>query len=161
MNTLDIILLAVSLIGFVMGFKTGLVRQITLGAGIVVGLLLAVIHYPSTGLWLMGITGWNELLCSCLGFVMIFLAAVAVLSVVGYILRWLLKLVLLGFIDRILGGLLATFIAALLLSIVVNCSVLILPENSVTGKTSQKNSLLYKEVAKVTGQVINEVRNNR
>ena len=92
---------------------------------------------------------------------LILLATIVVLSVVGYALRWLLKVVLLGFIDRLLGGVLATFIASLLLSIAVNLSTAIFPDNKITGKTSQKNSLLYKEVAKVTGQVINEVRNNR
>lgn len=161
MNTLDIILLVISLIGFILGFKTGLVRQITLGAGIVVGLLLAVIHYPTAEVWIMDVTGWSDWVCSCLGFVLILLATIVVLSVVGYALRWLLKVVLLGFIDRLLGGVLATFIASLLLSIAVNLSTAIFPDNKITGKTSQKNSLLYKEVAKVTGQVINEVRNNR
>ena len=46
MNTLDIILLVAVGIGALFGLISGLVKQLSFGAGIAIGLLQATIFYP-------------------------------------------------------------------------------------------------------------------
>jgi uncharacterized membrane protein required for colicin V production len=81
-----------------------------------------------------------------------------VINIVGFILRWLLKVILLGWLDRILGAIFSAIIAIGIFVLGVNISESVMPDNSVTSKTSQEESLLYNKVAKVTFLVIEEAK---
>ena len=158
MNTLDIILLVATGLGLIYGFKTGLVKQLTLGAGVIIGLLQATIFYQQAGTWINELSGWDSWICNTLGFTAILLAVAAVINIVGLILRWLLKIILLGWIDRILGALFSIFIGIIIVAFGVKISNNLFPENKITGQTSQEESLLYKEVAGITFTIIEEVK---
>ncbi len=158
MNSVDIIFAVAALIGIIYGLKTGLVKQLSLGAGIIIGLLQAAIFYRQAGEWIKSLSGWEEWICNIVGYVGIVLIVAIALNLLGLLLRWLLKVVLLGIVDRIAG---ATFSAAIALGIAVfaiNTSEKFIPDNEVTGKTKQKESLLYKDIAALTYTIIDEVK---
>ncbi len=158
MNTLDIILLVVAVLGIIYGLKVGLVKQLTLGAGIVVGLLQATIFYQQAGLRIEELTGWHTMVCQALGFLAILMIVSLVINLAGLLLRLLLKIVFLGWIDRILGAFFSLFVAIAVLAFGVKISSGFLPDNKITGETSQQESLLYKEVTKITFTIIDEVK---
>ena len=158
MNTLDIILLATAGISMIYGLKTGLVKQLTLGAGVIIGLLQATVFYQLAGNWINGISGWDTWICNALGFIAILLAVAIVINLVGTVLRWLLKIILLGWIDRILGALFSILVAIVLIAFGVKISNYIFPNNDITGLESQEESVIYKEVAKITFTIIDEVK---
>ena len=158
MNTLDIILLAVAGISMIFGLKTGLVKQLTLGAGIIIGLLQATIFYQQAGIWVNELSGWDIWICNAIGFIVILLAVAAVINIVGVLLRWLLKIILLGWIDRILGAVFSIFIGMVFVAFGVKISNNLFPENEITGQTSQEESMLYKKVAEITFTIIEEVK---
>ena len=158
MNTLDIVLLVSVGIGILFGLKSGLVKQLSFGAGIVIGLLQATIFYPRTAAWLQELTEWDSLICTILGFVAIFVATTMIINLAGIILRWLLKAVLLGWVDRILGAIFSTAIAMGIVVLGVNISESIAPNNNISCKTSQEESLLYKRVKEVTFLIIEEAK---
>ena len=141
MNTLDIVLLVAAGIGMLFGLKSGLVKQLSFGAGVAIGLLQATIFYPKTAAWLEEITGWDSLICTVLGFVLIVAAVTIAINIAGLLLRWLLKAVLLGWLDRIAGAIFSIIIALGVVVLGVNISESIAPDNKITGKTSQKESL--------------------
>ena len=95
MNTLDIILLAAAGIGMIYGLKAGLVKQLTLGAGVIIGLLQATIFYQQAGDEINRLSGWDTWICNTLGFIVILLAIAVVINIAGLLLRWLLKIILL------------------------------------------------------------------
>ena len=158
MNTLDIILLVATGIGMIYGFKTGLVKQLTLGAGVIIGLLQATIFYQQVGIWINELSGWDDWICNSLGFLAILLAVAIAVNIVGLLLRWLLRIILLGWIDRILGAVFSIFIAIVIVAFGVKISNSLFPDNNITGQTSQEESLLYKEVADITFTIIEEVK---
>lgn len=158
MNTLDIILLVVAGIAMIYGIKAGLVKQLTLGAGIAIGLLQASIFYQQTGDYIHGLSGWDNWICYALGFLAVLLAVSLVINLLGLLLRLLLKAVLLGWVDRTLGAIFSTFVGVALVVFGVKISSGILPENKITGQTSQAESMLYKEVAGITFTIIDEVK---
>ena len=158
MNTLDIVLLVAAGIGMLLGLKSGLVKQLSFGAGIVIGLLQATIFYPRTATWLQELTGWESIICTILGFASIVLLSVIVINLTGLFLRWLLRAVLLGWVDRIAGAIFSIIIALGVVVLGVNISESIIPDNKITGKTSQEESLLYNEVSKVTFLIIEEAK---
>lgn len=141
-----------------LGLKSGLVKQLSFGAGIVIGLLQATIFYPRTAAWLQELTGWECIICTILGFASIVLLSVIVINLTGLILRWLLRAVLLGWVDRIAGAIFSIIIALGVVVLGVNISESIIPDNKITGKTSQEESLLYNEVSKVTFLIIEEAK---
>lgn len=158
MNTLDIILLVFAAIGIIYGFKTGLVKQLTLGAGITIGLLQATIFYQQGGMLINELSGWHIWICYILGFIAVFLVIAGVIILIGLLLKLLLKVVLLGWVDRIFGALFSMFIGVVILAVGVKISSSILPDNEITGQTSQKESVLYKNVAKITFTIMEEVK---
>ena len=158
MNTLDIVLLVAAGIGLFFGLKSGLVKQLSFGASIIIGLLQATIFYPRTAAWLQGLTEWDNLICTIVGFIIAFAATAAIVNIIGTVLRWLLKVLLLGWLDRILGAIFSTIVALGFVVLGVNISDSISPDNEITGKTSQAESLLYKKVAEVTFLLIEEAK---
>ncbi|MBR5478107.1 MAG: CvpA family protein [Bacteroidaceae bacterium] len=158
MNTLDIILLVAAGLGALIGLKAGLIKQLSFGVSIAVGLLQASIFYQKAAAWLESITDWDSMVCTIAGFALVFVIVAATINIVGCILRWLLKAILLGWIDRILGALFSAILAIGLVVLGVNISEGIAPENEITGKTSQEESLLYKDCAEVTYLVIEEAK---
>lgn len=158
MNTLDIILLVSAVIGMVYGFKNGLIKQLTLGAGLILGLLQATLFYRQAGDWLQVQTGWESWICYPAGFMGILLSFAVVINLAGALLRWLLKIILLGLVDRILGAVFSVFIGLVIVVFAVKISCVISPDNKVTGQTSQQESLLYKNIAELTSVIIEEVK---
>ena len=158
MNTLDIILLVAVGIGALFGLISGLVKQLSFGAGVIIGLLQATIFYPRAAAMLQGYTGWSELLCTIAGFAAVFIAVALIINITGVILRWLLKAILLGWLDRILGAIFSAIVAMGILVLGVNICESVMPDNSIVSKTSQEESLLYKKVAEVTFLVIEEAK---
>jgi uncharacterized membrane protein required for colicin V production len=92
------------------------------------------------------------------GFIIAFAATAAIVNIIGTVLRWLLKVLLLGWLDRILGAIFSTIVALGFVVLGVNISDSISPDNEITGKTSQAESLLYKKVAEVTFLLIEEAK---
>ena len=160
MNTLDIILIIVAAAGFGYGYFKGIIKQLTLGAGIVLGLLLAMLYYPAGSEIVKGYTNLQDWLCIPIAFAIILLCTTLLLKVIGVLLSGLLKLIHLGFIDSILGALFSTIIGLMLFVGVVNITSSIKPENKYTGKTSQKNSLLYKHTQIFTSLIIDKAEKN-
>ncbi|MBE6268239.1 MAG: CvpA family protein [Bacteroidales bacterium] len=158
MNTLDLIFLVVILIGFAIGCYKGIVEQLTLGAGIVIGLLQAILFYTVLGEQLHEWTGWDLWICCILGFVAIFALIVAIFNVLASVIRWLFKLALLGTVDRILGGLLTALITVFLFVGAVSLISSLDEENGLFGRTQQENSTLYKPMRRFSISFLNEVK---
>lgn len=158
MNTLDIILLVASGISILYGLKTGLVKQLTFGAGIVIGLLQATISHQRAGNYIEELSGWDAWICQALGFVAVLLAVMLIINLAGFLLRLLLKVVFLAWVDRIFGAIFSIFVGIVIVVFGVKISCAIFPDNDITGQTSQQESLLYKEVAEITFTIIEEVK---
>ncbi|MBQ8365412.1 MAG: CvpA family protein [Bacteroidaceae bacterium] len=161
MNTLDIILLIVAIIGFAYGYFKGIIKQLTLGAGIIIGLLLAMLYYPAGSEIVKGWTNLQNWLCIPIAFAAILMCSVLLLKVIGVLLSGLLKLIHLGFIDSIVGAVFSTIIGIMLFVGAVNLTSSISPDNKYTGKTSQEESLLYKHTKVFTSLIIDKAEMNR
>ncbi len=158
MNTLDLIFLIALVIGFAIGCYKGIVEQLTLGAGIVIGLLQAILFYSVVGEKLHAWTDWQLWICCLIGFVAIFGIIVMLFNILASLLRWLFKLVLLGTLDRILGGILTALITTFLFVGVVTLINNIDDENKLFGRTAQENSTLYKPMRQFSISFLDEVK---
>lgn len=158
MNLLDWLLLAMMMIGFLIGYKVGAVKQISFGAGITLGLLQAIVLYTKAGFWIYSKTEWSHWICNVIAFILIMAAVIVLVHIIGKIVTVILDIIHLRIVERIIGAIFSTYIAVLLLASIVHISDRFSPDDKVLGKTSQRKSLLYKEIVGKSIWVIEEAK---
>lgn len=101
MNWLDIVILVMLAIGVFTGLKNGIIKGVLLLAGIIVGVILAGNYYQTlaAGLDFISHPGAQQITA----FLIIIGVTIAAASIVAWLLRSVLKAVLLGWVDK-LGG---------------------------------------------------------
>lgn len=104
MNLLDAVLLAITTVFTVRGVLRGLVLEVASLAGILVGLLAASSCYETLAPWIMRTAHLNEGTARIITFVLLLAGTVLLLHIAARLLRGLLRLVSLGWLDRIAGG---------------------------------------------------------
>ena len=117
MSTPDIIILICFLPAVISGIKNGFIEQVVALVSLVLGAWLAFRFSNVVGEWLKPYLEVSETVLHVISFAVIMIAVVLVLFVLGKILTGLTKLVLLGWLDRLLGLVFALLIAGLLIGI--------------------------------------------
>jgi membrane protein required for colicin V production len=117
MSTPDIIILICFLPAVISGIKNGFIEQVVALVSLVLGAWLAFKFSNVVGEWLKPYLEVSETVLHVISFAVIMIAVVLVLFVLGKILTGLTKLVLLGWLDRLLGLVFALLIAGLLIGI--------------------------------------------
>jgi membrane protein required for colicin V production len=117
MSQIDIILIIPLLFGAIMGFKKGLVLELASLAGLFLGVYGAIKLSDFTAEKLVQYVDVTKEWLGLIGFLVTFVGIVFGVFLVGRILNKALKLVALGFVNRILGLLFGTLKFALLISI--------------------------------------------
>ncbi len=102
MNLLDIIILAVVLIGFVLGFKDGFVRKLIGFLGFIIAVVLAAKFAGSFGNFIEHQFGIEIYLSQIIGGIIIFIAVMVITSVVKRLVHPFDKVS--GLLNQLLGG---------------------------------------------------------
>lgn len=111
MNWVDIIILIVLAIGLVKGLANGFVRGLFGLAALVLGIMIAAAHYEQVTEVLFSRLEVGAQGQAILGFLLVFVIVLILVSVVGRILSKALKLASLGWLDRLAGGILGVVMA--------------------------------------------------
>jgi membrane protein required for colicin V production len=114
---LDLLLLAFLGVGMVRGWFTGAVRQLVGVLGWMAGFILAAALMGPVGSTVVTAIGFSERTAPVIGFVVVFVAALAGVSFLGHAVRKTLEAVKLGGVDRLAGSVFGAFKAALGLSV--------------------------------------------
>lgn len=136
MNTLDIIFCVI--LGFlgIRGVFRGLVKEIASILGLILGFVLANSYHAQFSPFLEEYLGGPGL-ANLVAYLGIFLGIVAAVFLIASLIRKILKLIRLGWLDNIGGAVLGTFKGLLLCSIVVMALTAFLPAKSTILTTSQ------------------------
>ena len=121
MNWLDIVIIIIALIGGYMGLKQGLIKTVALVVGLVAGIWLAG-TYGTQVANLFGDAAWAEIA----GYIIVLIVVLVIFMIVGSALKKILNVVMLGWVDKLVGGILGLalggFICASILTIIVNAT---------------------------------------
>jgi membrane protein required for colicin V production len=109
LNTLDWILLAIMIIGFINGFRKGLVMELTTLLGLVGGLWLAAKGHGIMHDWIKDNTSLDGPFLPYLAFFAVFILVYIGFYLAGKTISKTLRLLMLGVFDRIGGGLFGAF----------------------------------------------------
>jgi len=104
MNFLDYIILALLIWGFIAGFRKGLISILCTLAGTIIGAVLALKHMHTAGDYLVENLGLGLKLSEFIGFLLIFLVVYIAFFFLGKALSKAVSLVMLGFVNRLSGG---------------------------------------------------------
>ncbi len=112
-TSFDVVLVILVLISTLLAFSKGIIRALLSIGGVIAGIIVASWNYRTAA---NGIGQWiqNRTLAEVLGFLVIFLLVVALVTWVAALLQKTVKAVGLGFVDRLLGAVFG-FVRGLLL----------------------------------------------
>ena len=146
MNVLDIIYIAAVLCAAFGGFRAGFLQKISFPMGALFGLFNATVLMSSTSEQLKRYLDWDETAISVTAFIVIMVLSIIAISLAVYVVSWILKLLGLNIFNRIAGALLSAFVTLLIVTAIIDLTSLVAPNNSITGKTTQDQSVLYNKV---------------
>ena len=120
MNWLDIVLIAVLALATFLGFRRGIIAMVFPIVGLIIGVVLAGHYYGTVGGWLpidnQQHAGWA-------GYAIIIVVVLIVSVILASVLRRFIRLVLLGWVDRLGGAILGLAVGGLFCAAVLAASV--------------------------------------
>lgn len=129
MNAFDIIVGVILVYSLIRGLFRGLVKEVSSIIGVLGGFFAAYSFYGFLAGYLSGVVS-NPAYRNLLAFLIIFCAVVVLVNVLAIIIKYLLKIVFLGWLDR-LGGVVFGFIkGALIVSVLFLALTAFLPKGT-------------------------------
>jgi uncharacterized membrane protein required for colicin V production len=118
-NSIDIICALVMLYGFYHGYTRGIIGTVITLTGYLLGVVLSFKAIPFTGNILEELTGKHNPMMAVAAFVLNLVIVMLVLRIISNGLEGVLSFLFLGIVNRILGGLVMSLIAALIFSVLL------------------------------------------
>ena len=141
---MTLLIIAVALIGALVGFCQGALTQLANMTGISVGLVIAIMAYDRFGQMLADLTGAEESTADIIAFVAIAILLPLVLGWLATLLTKAFKIIHLNFINRIAGAVIGLVSYLLLLSVAFNLYDFIKSGGGIrTEKLPEREELYY------------------
>lgn len=158
MNYLDIILVIPLLWGLYKGFSKGIIKELSSLLALIVGIYGAVHFADNLHPYITDYLSIESTFLPIVAFGTMFIALVLIIRLIGFLLDSLVKLVALGLISRLLGGMFGViktgfFLSALLL--IINTFDVYLNIIPISQKTE---SVLYKPVSNMIPSIAPNVK---
>ena len=112
MNWLDIILLVVMAIPTIIGLKAGLIKAVLSLVGLIIGVILAGYYHQALGEQLTFISQAN--VANIVAFAIILIVVMIIAAVLASVLKWLVSVVMLGWVNRLGGAIFGFLLGAIL-----------------------------------------------
>ncbi|PID59560.1 MAG: hypothetical protein CR986_05860 [Ignavibacteriae bacterium] len=148
MNYLDYILFFIIFIGFILGYKDGIIRKIIGLFGIVIAIFVAVTYSSKLGKYLLPMFNNEEYLAKIISGVIIFFVTIFIFAILKRLIHPSDKVT--NFINQILGGIAGTIQILFMVSLIL----LFLNLISIPSEEDKTNSTLYKPVYSLMPTVI-------
>ncbi len=148
MNYIDYILIAIILIGFILGYKDGLVRKVIGLLGLVVAVFLAITYSSNLGDYLAPMFNNENYLAKIVSGIVIFFATLLVFAIIKRLIHPSDKVN--KFVNQLLGGIAGT----LQIVFITSVFLLILNTISIPSEDDVKKSILYSSIYSVVPTTI-------
>ena len=119
MGVIDIVIVCFFLPALFFGIKNGMVKQLVALAVIYFGIVLSLRFATPVSQWVLEHVNMTEFWAKAVSFILIFFAVALVLSLFGRIIEKIIKITLLGWLNKLLGVVMTFILTILLLSVVV------------------------------------------
>ena len=146
MNTFDIIIAALLILGFVRGLNRGLFVEVASLAALIAGIFGAIHFSNFVGNFLDDRVSWEENYITIVSFAITFAIIVIIIASIGKVLTKIADFASLGLLNKLLGGVFGALKIGLVLSIIL--LVLNKLNNTIpfVSEEQQENAILYEPV---------------
>lgn len=149
MNTLDLVIVILLIIGFVRGAMRGLIVELASLIALIAG-IYGAIHFSNYAIqFLAENVTWDEKYIEITGFGITFLIIVILILLIGKLLTKLAGLMALGIVNRILGGIFGLVKLAFIVSVVIMFTNNIIEKNNLFDDKYFEDSILFEPLKKV------------
>lgn len=158
MEILDIIVLVLLVIGLITGIKDGVVKRVLGLVGLVAGLIIGKKIYLSVAEKLMPFLGMSEKTTQIIAFALILIIVPLIFSLIAWLIGNLLKTAGLGWVNRLLGGIIGVITNALFVGLVFVGIESFDTHEVLLSKEKKEASLFFYPLYQSTGLLIKDVR---
>ncbi|WP_299834814.1 CvpA family protein [uncultured Tenacibaculum sp.] len=153
MNTLDIIIAALLLFGFVRGLMKGLFVEVASLVALVAGVYGAIHFSYFLGDWLKESLDWDEKYITLVAFAGTFVVIIIVIALLGKILTKIADFASLGILNKLLGGAFGALKIGLILSVIFIFFGKMNDTIPFVKKESLEESILFNPVKKIAPMI--------
>ena len=121
MSYLDIIILLPLIYGVIRGLMRGVVMEVFAIAGIILGIFVAKMFAGDAAAWLQQFSQWDISLLRPIASFVIFLLVAIACNLLARLLTKLFKMIALGWINRLAGGLFGAAKWILIMAVIITC----------------------------------------
>ncbi len=121
MNYLDIIILLPLVYGLIRGIMRGIVQEVFALLGIILGIVVARMYAGSVAAWLQQVSTWDVQLLRPIAAFAIFMVVAIACNLLARLLTKLFKLISLGWLNRLAGGLFGALKWIIIVAIIITC----------------------------------------
>lgn len=158
MELIDIIVAVLLVVGLVTGIKDGLVKRVLGLAGLIAGLIVGKKIYLSVAAKLTPFLGTSEKTTQIVAFVLILIAVPLIFSLIAWLIGNLLKTAGLGWVNRLLGGIIGVITNALVIGLLFIGIETFDTHESLLSHEKKDASLFFYPLYRSTGLFIKDVR---
>lgn len=157
MNPFDIVIVIILVVTLARGIFRGLVKESASIIGVLGGFYAAYSYYPllarPLGQWIRP-SGWANIV----SFILIFAAIYLIVSILGVIIKYLLSIAFLGWVDRLCGALFGALKGGLICAVLLLALIAFLPASSTLVRTSLLSPYIKKITQPMARVVTQEMR---
>ncbi len=143
MNIIDIILLICFIPALIQGFRKGFISQAISIISVIVGIWLSARCASLVSNWLSQYIQGSEQVLKIVSFVLIIAGVITALSIVGRILEGAIRIIMLGWLNRLLGIVFALLKTALIVGLVIMLFCTINDSMDIVSKQTLNSSVLF------------------
>lgn len=158
MQTIDIIIAVLLALGLISGLRAGLVKQVCSLVGLIAGLLVARALYLPMGDWLTAELGTSPQTAHIVAFILLLVIVPLLFSLVGWLVSKILGFICLGWLNRLLGGVIGIAKYALLAGVVLTAIELFDGRDALISQSQKDTSVFYYPIYNLTSIFFDEVK---
>ena len=154
MNWFDLVVFILMLIALVNGYRKGLIRQLV---GLAIIILSAIFGGKLAAYILPELNRFLDLspnLARVLSFLLAFAAIAIVISLIGNLIQKFVNIILLSFVNRLLGSFIAVGTLMFILSIILNLVLMLDKKENLISKEIKNESFFFERVEAVVPAVV-------
>ena len=121
MSYLDIVIVLPIIYGIIRGVMRGVVMEVFAIAGIVLGIVVARLYAGDAATWLQQFSQWDINLLRPIASFTIFLVVAIICNLLARLLTKLFKLISLGWVNRLIGGIFGAAKWIIIVAIIITC----------------------------------------
>lgn len=158
MNTIDLTILVIAVLGALQGAFKGFVLSITSLIGLILGFYISLRFAWYIEFILRQQTGSDTPFLHILAFVLCYVLVIIIMYIIGKSIEKVLELASLGCLNRITGALFGIFKGLLLVSALIYILEIVDRHNALIRAETKEASLMYKPIAKLIPSLIPQVK---